>query len=301
MPRAWMTRLRNSSFRGSRASGTSKRTASGTTSCSMLPSASRLASSMSWRLLASQFSAGTSATAQSSDGKFYDWFARLRFKGTHEEARALVSSALAPVASEGAVALPSAPAPTRLEDLEAQVEQLLELTAELPRISALRAELEATVLRQQLTAATGRGNHSCPVTSIVRWGTRSRSVTRSPNSAGPRSKPSTSRRCWRSSPRRRSCSSWRSRRTPTFVQPSYFRERAEQRRSAGLELGGNCCWSPGSTGRAQASRSENGAGPPGRESRRAAVSQVFIDSAFARLTFVSDSVEVLANLDAPLP
>src|SRR4051812_13536054 len=62
-----------------------------------------------------------------SDGKFYDWFARLRFKGTHDEARALVTSAFAPVVTDGTAASPSDPATTRLENLEAQVEQLLDL------------------------------------------------------------------------------------------------------------------------------------------------------------------------------
>ena len=96
----------------------------------------------------------------SSDGKFYDWFARLRFKGTRAEALSLVTSVFSPAQATGAepqidvaVALP--PVPTRLEELESQVEQLLGQIADLrERVGA--AESECSMLRERLTAANTR-------------------------------------------------------------------------------------------------------------------------------------------------
>lgn len=67
----------------------------------------------------------------SSDGKFYDWFARLRLKTIHDEAASLVSAVFSSVAANTTVEAPLEPAVTRLEDLSAQVEQLIDLTFEL--------------------------------------------------------------------------------------------------------------------------------------------------------------------------
>ena len=96
----------------------------------------------------------------SSDGKFYDWFARLRFKGTRDEAFARVTSVFAPaqlagIEAEAAVVAPVSGAATRLEELEARVEQLLIQVVDL-RERAAAAEDESATLRERLIAANSR-------------------------------------------------------------------------------------------------------------------------------------------------
>ena len=65
------------------------------------------------------------------EGKFYDWFARLRYKGSHEEVMAQISAVFSPASAEPTAAPAPAPSVSPLEDLAAQVEQLVDLTAEL--------------------------------------------------------------------------------------------------------------------------------------------------------------------------
>ena len=96
----------------------------------------------------------------SSDGKFYDWFARLRFRGTHAEAVSLVADVFSPTHVAGTesqadviVSLPLAP--TRLDELEVQVERLIGQVADLrERVAA--AEAESAMLRERLTEANSR-------------------------------------------------------------------------------------------------------------------------------------------------
>ncbi|UWX80682.1 hypothetical protein [Arthrobacter sp. zg-Y1171] len=88
-----------------------------------------------------------------SDGQFYDWFARLRFKGSHDEAVSRVSAVLFPVSVDPSVEYPDAPADTRLEDLAARVEELLDLTGELrERLNA--SEVEVAFLTRRLASVT---------------------------------------------------------------------------------------------------------------------------------------------------
>lgn len=96
----------------------------------------------------------------SSDGKFYDWFARLRFKGSRAEAISLITGVFSPAEvaqaeSQADVVATLPPAPTRLEELEAQVEQLLGQVADLRERVAV-AEAESSTLRERLAAANSR-------------------------------------------------------------------------------------------------------------------------------------------------
>lgn len=86
------------------------------------------------------------------DGNFYDWFARLRIKGSRAEVLALVGAVLAPPD----VPAPTVPAPdptaARLADAEARIEDLLnELYAATRRGEA--AERDLSLLRKDLTNA----------------------------------------------------------------------------------------------------------------------------------------------------
>lgn len=88
-----------------------------------------------------------------TDGRFYDWFARLRYKGSHDECVARVSAAFLPAP------VPVREAPQleleRLADLEAQVERLLDQTVQLNNQLAA-GEREAALLRAQLQDASAR-------------------------------------------------------------------------------------------------------------------------------------------------
>ncbi|MCW3767782.1 MULTISPECIES: hypothetical protein [Paenarthrobacter] len=89
-----------------------------------------------------------------SDGKFYDWFARLRLQAGRDEVIARVSAAFSPSAVSPLPDLLQ-PEDTRLEDLTAQVERLLDQTITLQeRLTG--SELEVHNLRQRLKAATDR-------------------------------------------------------------------------------------------------------------------------------------------------
>lgn len=91
-----------------------------------------------------------------SDGKFYDWFARLRLQAPRDEVILRVSSAFSPASAASLVdSLP--PVDTRLEDLAAQVESLLDHTVELQKRLS-RSETEVVGLRQRLAAAADREN-----------------------------------------------------------------------------------------------------------------------------------------------
>lgn len=91
-----------------------------------------------------------------SDGRFYDWFARLRLQASRDEVISRVSAAFSP---EVAHSLPNPlpPLDTRLEDLAAQVESLLDQTIVLQkRLSG--SEKEVVNLSRRLSAAADREN-----------------------------------------------------------------------------------------------------------------------------------------------
>ena len=90
-----------------------------------------------------------------SDGTFYDWFARLRFKGSHDECVARVSAIFS--AARTVSPLEEAPQPTveRLEQLEAQAERLLDQVMQL-RERLVASEEESAQLRVKLHKATTR-------------------------------------------------------------------------------------------------------------------------------------------------
>lgn len=89
------------------------------------------------------------------DGRFYDWFARLRFKGSHDDAVALVGAALAGETDAAPELVPVDPTMARLERAEVRVEELLDQLYETGR-RAEAAEREAARLRSDLEAAAER-------------------------------------------------------------------------------------------------------------------------------------------------
>jgi len=232
-----------------------------------------------------------------SDAKFYDWFARLRFKGSHDEARDLVASAFATAVTDGIAASPAAPATTRLEDLEAQVEQLLDLTAEL-RERIFAAEGDASVLRQRLEGAAERESKLSGELDRALNHQRSLRDQIADLSRAPEQAVDAKAFLAKQSETEELLELAFAENADLRYNLSNFRERAELGESRILTLE--------ATVLGLQERLEE-LGEQERERRRAAVARIaprrgvpgFIDSAFARLTFVLDSVEVLANLDAP--
>lgn len=232
-----------------------------------------------------------------ADGKFYDWFARLRFKGTRDEVLSLVASALAPSSRDVVEEARSGPATTRLEDLEAHVEQLLDQTAEL-RTRLEASESEANQLRQKLEAATRResklsgdldralGHQKSLRDQIVELSRASEQAVETKVFLAKQSETEELLELALAE------------NADLRHQLSRLREQDEQGQSRILILEATVV--------NLQERLEEIAEQE-RELRRAAVARRgprrgvpgFLDLAFARLTFVLDSVDVLADLDAP--
>ncbi|MEU6085310.1 hypothetical protein ABZ865_00625 [Streptomyces sp. NPDC047085] len=86
------------------------------------------------------------------DGNFYDWFARLRFKGSQAEALALVGAVIAPPSSLAPAVPVTDPTTARLADAEARIETLLNQLYVATR-KGEAAERELAQLRHDLASA----------------------------------------------------------------------------------------------------------------------------------------------------
>jgi phage shock protein A len=233
-----------------------------------------------------------------SDGKFYDWFARLRFKGTRDEVLSRVAGVfLPPAAADAAVTAPTAPTPTRLEDLEVHVEQLLDQIVHLrERLDA--SEREEKLLRERLAAATRREAKLSGDLDRALEHQKSLHDQIAELSRSPEQSVDTKVLLAKQSDTEELLEFAFAENAELRNQLSAFRERAEQGETSITTLE--------ATVLGLQERLEE-IGEQERERRRAAKTRIapqrgvsgFLDSAFARLTFVLDSVEVLANLDAP--
>ncbi|GAA3539374.1 hypothetical protein [Nocardioides daeguensis] len=86
------------------------------------------------------------------DGNFYDWFARLRFKGSRDDALALVGAVIAPPSSSAPTVPVADPTASRLADAEARIEELLNQLYVATR-KGEAAERELAQVRQDLANA----------------------------------------------------------------------------------------------------------------------------------------------------
>jgi hypothetical protein len=233
-----------------------------------------------------------------SDGKFYDWFARLRFKGTRDEVMTRVAGVFLPPAAAGAaVSAPTGPTPTRLEDLEVQVEQLLDQIVDLrERLGA--SEREEKLLRERLAAATARESRLSGDLDRALEHQKSLHDQIAELSRSPEQSFNTKALLAKQSDTEELLELALAENAELRNQLSAFRERAEQSDTKIMALE--------ATVLGMQERLEE-IGEQERERRRAATARIapqrgvpgFLDSAFARLTFVLDSVEVIANLEAP--
>ncbi|TLM86008.1 hypothetical protein [Pseudarthrobacter sp. NamE5] len=230
-----------------------------------------------------------------SDGKFYDWFARLRTKSERAEVAAQVAAVLSPAPKS--LGLPAAPTVSPLEDLATRVEQLLDLTAELSeRLS--HSEKEVDSLRQRLVGATD--NETKLMQALDRSLAYQKSlhdqiaiVTKS-NEENADAEAYSVRQTdteellelalSENSDLRHAVVNYRHQAEVADARIGGFETTIEMLEQRLDELGQEAF--------VRRRRAEMHAAP-----RRGVVG--FLDNAFARLAFVLDSVEIIANLDAP--
>lgn len=231
------------------------------------------------------------------DGRFYDWFARLRFKGTHEECVARVSATLGQIVSAIPAQVTLTPSTTRLEELEAQVEQLVDQLVGLgARLDA--SERDAVELRESLAGTTAR--ESKLSSDLERALEHQKNLHEQLDAIRDSSQHSPAT-------------------TALLAQQSETEELLELALAENAELRHHVA-----SLRQQATQGDTRTqaleaivlslqerleeiGEQERERRRSAAARLaprrgvpgFLDSAFARLAFVLDSVEVMANLEAP--
>jgi hypothetical protein len=232
-----------------------------------------------------------------SDGKFYDWFARLREQGTHDDVVSRVSTVFSPTSAALTVASAPTPVVTRIEDLAAQVEQLLELTVDL-RASLNASESEAILLCQRLEAATGRESKLAGDLDRALEHQKSLHVQIVELGRAPEHTAETKAFVTKQSETEEFLEFALAENSDLHNSLASFRNEAERSDLRILTLEATLA--------GLQERLEELGGQE-RERRRAAAAHIaprrgvpgFLDTAFARLSFVLDSVEVLANIDAP--
>ena len=238
----------------------------------------------------------------SDDGKFYDWFARLRFKGSRAEALSLVAGVFSPMKmaesesqTDAAVSLP--PSPTRLEELEAQVEQLLGQVTDLrERVAA--AEAESSLLRNHLTAANSRESKLSG--DLDRAPDHQKTLHNQISELSHSNDQSTATKVLLAQQSE----------TEEFLEVALAenaelrqhltaaRGQAEEAESRIITLEANISGMQQHLDEiVELERERRRASQTRRAPRRGVVG--FLDTAFARLAFVLDSVEVIADLEAP--
>ena len=232
-----------------------------------------------------------------SDGRFYDWFARLRFKGTHEECVARASTIFAQTVSDIPVPVTPAPSTARLEELEAQVEQLLDQVVGL-RERLDTSEREATELRKSLAGTMAR--EAKLSADLDRALTHQKSLHEQLDAIrdSPEYSPDTSALLAQQSEIEELLEL-------ALAENADIRHHAESLRQQ-TNQGDARIRTLEATVLGLQERLEE-IGEQERERRRSTMVRLapqrgvsgFLDSAFARLAFVLDSMEVLANLEAP--
>ncbi|MGM9470827.1 hypothetical protein ACS5PJ_02340 [Pseudarthrobacter sp. YS3] len=230
------------------------------------------------------------------EGKFYDWFARLRFKGSHEEVVAQISALFSPASAEPTTAPAPAPTVSPLEDLAAQVEQLVDLTAELrERLST--SESEASLLRERFTAASCRESKLSDDLDRALNHQKALQDQLGELSRDPRQSAETKLILKRQAETEELLELAFAENSELRSSLASFRDQAEQGDVRILTLEATAV---GLQERLQEFGEQERVRRRGNATARAPRRGVpgFLDVAFSRLTFVLDSVEILANLDS---
>ena len=231
------------------------------------------------------------------NGNFYDWFARLRFKGSRDEALSLVDAVMAPLPPAGRTTAAADPSLVRLAETEARIEALLDQLYALSR-RAEAAEREVTRLHEVLDSAEAseRGYRENLALADKRWANLQLQLTSMRESLG--SGPDIAEMV-------RGLADAEELRELAMAENAILLERArdaeqeaDKQRRRGDNLADHVDALVDRTTELEALESERLRAATAVRPRRGGVAE-FLPSAFGRLEFVLNAVEVIANLDAP--
>jgi hypothetical protein len=234
------------------------------------------------------------------DGHFYDWFARLRFKGSRDDALAMVQAVVSPPASDVDVVTPVVdPLAQRLADAEARVEQLLDqLFGTTKRAEA--AEREVTHLQSLVEAseASEYGHREALALATRRHADLQEQVTRLREHIG--SGPDTADLIKNLSDAEELREMALAENSVLLERTRYLESEATSQRERADGLADQVEGLMDQLIELQALETERMRAAVATRPRRGGVVE-FLASAFNRLEFVLDAVDVIANLESPAP
>ncbi len=231
------------------------------------------------------------------NGNFYDWFARLRFKGSRDEALSLVDAVMAPLPPAGRTTVAADPSLVRLAETEARIEALLAQLYALSRRTEA-AEREVARLHEALESAESseRAYRESLALADKRRANLQQQLTSMRESLG--SGPDIAEMA-------RSLADAEELRELAMAENAILLERAKgaeqeakEQRHRGDKLADHVDALVDHTTELEALESERLRAATAVRPRRGGVAE-FLPSAFGRLEFVLNSVDVIANLDAP--
>jgi regulator of replication initiation timing len=235
---------------------------------------------------------------KADDGKFYDWFARLRTKAERADVVAAVRAVFTAPPLDLDLDRSPAAASRSVEDLEAELEKLLDVASEL-RERLAESQTEGDRLRRRLAESTVRESGLSDDLARMRTHQKSLHDQIAELSRSPGHDVDTNALLAKQSETEELFEMALADNADLREQLSGLRKQTENDESRILILG------------AKADQLQERLGELGeheRERRRASSARPgplrgvpgFVDCAFARLAFVYDSVETLANLDSPV-
>ncbi|KAB1978609.1 hypothetical protein [Streptomyces triticiradicis] len=234
---------------------------------------------------------------QADDGNFYDWFARLRFKGSQTEALALVRDVIAPPSSLAPTVPVTDPTTARLADAEARIEELLNqlyvatrkgeaADRELTQLRHNLANAEASEHRYRKSVARAERRHSDlqEQLTVLRQGLGGMANT---------------------AELVKSLADAEELQELALAENSFLLERVRAANSEAAESGARADYLAaqvntllGRVSELEALETERLRVATAQRPRRGGVIE-FLPQAFSRLEFVLDAVDVIANLDSP--
>ena len=232
-----------------------------------------------------------------SDGRFYDWFARLRFKGSRDECVANVSAVFSATRTISPVEQAPQPTVERLEQLEAQAERLLDQVMQL-RERLVASEEESAQLRVKLHNATTRETQLTGALDRALAYQKSLHEQLDALRDSAQHAPETSALLAQQSETEELMELALAENADLRQQIATMLQRSDQGDARIRTLEATVIESQERLEEVSEQERERHRSAAARLAPRKGVSG-FLDTAFARLTFVLDSVEVLANFEAP--
>jgi len=232
-----------------------------------------------------------------SDGRFYDWFARLRFKGSRDECVARVSAAFSATRTVSPIEETPRPTVERLEQLETQAERLLDQVMQL-RERLVASEEDSAQLRVKLHNATTRETQLTGALDRALAHQQSLHEQLAALRDSAQHTPETSALLAQQSETDELMELVLAENADLRQQVATLLQRSDQGDGRIRTLEATVIELQERLEEISEQERERHRATAARLAPRVGVSG-FLDAAFARLTFVLDSVEVLANFEAP--